>query len=132
MGVAATMQEWWSNRKAMQAYVALTREEREALARDAGVPEDRLHDIVCRGPRAGQGLDRLLRMIDLDPAQVTRCYPDVMRDLQVTCSTCALARKCRRDLDRGMSRLVLRTYCPNAGTIKSLGGRASGQRQARI
>jgi hypothetical protein len=132
MGFAAAMQEWWSDRKAVQAYGALTREEREALARDAGMPEDRLNQIVSRGTRAGQGLDRLLRMTDLEPAEVTRCHPDVMRDLQVTCSTCALARKCRRDLDRGMSRLALRAYCPNAATIAALRGRASGQRRARI
>jgi hypothetical protein len=121
MDVASAFVEWWSDLRAARSYAALPLSEREALARDAGVTEDTLGRIVGRG--AGAELGRLLEAVYLDAAELRRKHPDVMRDMQVACSMCPVAGRCRSDLERGVSRLTFHNYCPNTETIAALEGR---------
>jgi hypothetical protein len=122
MGVAA-LGRWWSDWNAARAYHALGSDLKESLARDAGIPLDMLSRIASRGKSAGQELPRLLRALDLQPGDVRQRHPDVVRDMQAVCSTCAVVRRCRRDLARQVSRATFQTYCPNAQTIAALGER---------
>jgi hypothetical protein len=123
MGISAILQSWWSDWNASREYEALGPAGRRALARDAGVATDVLDRIFSRRRSAGQELPRLLRTLDLQPGEVRQRHPDVVRDMQAVCSTCAVARRCRRDLARHVSRATFETYCPNAQTIAALGGR---------
>ena len=116
----AAVQRWWSNRKELQAFDALGSEGRAALARDCGLAEDTLARIVLRGAHAGEELARVLPAAGLDSANIRRTRPDVMRDMEVTCSACAAAKKCQTDLKRGVAWARRREYCPNAHTIASL------------
>ena len=123
MGVAATILGWWSDQRAARSYAALPSTEREALARDAGVSEDTLGWIVGRGSGAGAELGRLLEAVSLDAEELRRRHPEVMRDMQVTCVMCKVARRCRSDLRRGVSRKTFHQFCPNAETVAALAGR---------
>ena len=131
MGMAAKVQGWWSDYRVARAYEALQREEREALARDAGIPQETLARLVSRGAAAGTELPRLLEALHLDPETLRRKHPDVMRDLQITCSTCAATKECRRDLGQGIARLTFHQYCPNADTLAALESRPHGGTAAR-
>jgi hypothetical protein len=125
MGIVAAVQEWWSDRRAARAYEALGPTERGALARDVGAPEDILERIISRGSKAGEELPRLLQALHLDPETLQRTRPDVMRDMQITCSGCTVAKQCRRDLRQDVSRLTFHHYCPNTETIASVDWRIS-------
>jgi hypothetical protein len=120
MGVASAIERWRNDRAAARAYEKLGVEEREALARDLGLSEERLGRVVARGSRAGEELTRLLDAVDLDMGDIGRHDPDLLRDLQVTCSTCSVVKGCRRDLDAGVGHLVYQSYCPNAETVAEL------------
>jgi hypothetical protein len=116
----------WSNRKPSREYASLDAETREALARDVRVPRRTLDAMVAAGRRPSLALPRILRAAGLDAAELEQVYPSVVRDMQVTCSTCAAERLCRRDLSDDVARTAVPAYCPNAHTIAALRGRAPG------
>jgi hypothetical protein len=121
MDVAARLRQWQADWAAARKFDRLGADERDALARDLGLPEDTLERMVSRGSGAGAELPRLLHALDLDADQIGRAEPDVLRDLQVTCSQCADVKECRRDLDRGVAGQTFQRYCPNAQTLTALG-----------
>lgn len=122
MGLAATIRQWRSNRARAHEFDALGPDQRNALARDIGIPEDVMVHIMARGARAGEELPRLMRSLALDAKWIRHWQPALVRDMSVTCSGCAVADRCRRDLDRGQAHLTYRGYCPNAETLRELRG----------
>jgi hypothetical protein len=122
MGLVATMRQWRSNRTLAHELDALGPDQREALARDIGVPEDVVVRLVARGAQAGAELPRLMGVLALDPERIRHERAALMRDMSVTCSECAAVARCRRDLGRGQASLTYRGYCPNAETLRELRG----------
>jgi hypothetical protein len=120
MGLAGTLRGWWSDRKAVREYGGLDRQDRVALARDTGLPEDTLERSVTNGTGRPLKLPRLLDALGVNAAEVKREHPGVMRDLEATCSGCCEQSKCRRDLDAGRAAGSYEAYCPNAVTIDAL------------
>jgi hypothetical protein len=120
MGLTATIRQWQSSWARAHEFDALGPDQREALARDIGVPEDVMVRLVARGPQSGAELPRLMQALSLDPDRVRRTHPALMRDMSVTCSGCAVAARCRRHLDQGHARLLHGLYCPNAETLREL------------
>lgn len=122
MGLAATIRQWRSNRARAHEFAALGPDQRQALARDIGLPEDVMVRLAARDARAGAELPRLMEVLALDPKWIRHWQAALMRDMSVTCSECAVAARCRRDLDRGQASLTYRAYCPNAETLRELRG----------
>ena len=122
MGLAATIRQWRSNRAQAHELDALGADQREALARDIGVPEDVVARLVARGAQGGAELPRLMRALSLDPEGIRHEQAALMRDMSVTCLECAVVARCRRDLDCGQASLTYRGYCPNAETLHDLRG----------
>ena len=122
MGLAATIRQWRLNRVRAQEFDALGPDQREALARDIGVPEDVVVRLVARGAQGGAELPRLMRTLSLDPESIRHEQPALMRDMSVTCSECAVIARCRRDLECAQASLTYRGYCPNAETLRELRG----------
>ena len=60
MGLAATIRQWRLNRARTHEFDALGPDQRQALARDIGLPEDVMVRLVARGARAGAELPRLM------------------------------------------------------------------------
>ena len=117
MDVIANLQRWWADQKDRSAFEDLGHEAQEALSRDIGLSLPVLERIVARGSRAGAELPLLLRALDLDPDALGHSSPEVMRQMLATCSACASAKECRRDLEHAVARLTYQAYCPNAETI---------------
>jgi hypothetical protein len=120
MGLAATIRQWRSNWARAHELDALGTDQREALARDLGIPEDVLSDLVAWGPEAGAELPCLMEALSLDVARIGRTQAALMQDMRVTCSRCSSATRCRRHLDQGHARLLYGLYCPNAETLREL------------
>lgn len=119
MGLMTTIAHWRSGREAGHELTSLDPDGLGALARDVGLSTDQLTRLLARGAGGGEELQRLLQAAGLVPERIRRTRPDVMRDMSIVCSGCQVARRCRRDLDRGWAPLVQR-YCPNAETIRAL------------
>ncbi len=119
MGLMTTITRWRSDRKAGHELTSLDADELGALARDVGLSPDLLTRLTARGAGGGGELPRLLRAGGIVPERIGRTHPDVMRDMSIVCAGCLVARRCRRDLDRGWAPVVQR-YCPNTETIKAL------------
>jgi hypothetical protein len=122
MGLATMIRQWHSNRARAHELDALGPDQREALARDIGVAEDVVLRLAARGAQAGTELPRLMQALALDPEGIRHERAALMRDMSVTCSECAVAARCRRDLDQGQASLTYRGYCPNAETLRELRG----------
>ena len=71
MGLAATIRQWRSNRIRAHEFDALGPDQREALARDIGVPEDVVIRLVARGAQERRGA----AAVDADPLSRPRKYP---------------------------------------------------------
>jgi hypothetical protein len=60
--------------------------------------------------------------LTLDAERIGRAQAGLMRNMSVTCSDCAVASRCRRDLDLGRASSTYPGYCPNAETLRELRG----------
>jgi len=120
MGLVATIRLWQTRWAGAHEFDALESDQREALARDIGIPEDVLSDLAARGAEAGSELPRLMDALSLDVARIGRTQVALIRDMSVTCSRCPVAARCRRHLDQGHARLLYGLYCPNAQALREL------------
>jgi hypothetical protein len=122
VGIADGLKRWWSDRAAALEVDALGAEMRRSLAQDVGTTEKTLTEIVARGSQAGAELRRLLEAVRLNPDELSRAHPSAMRQMQITCSSCAVSGACRRSLEAGEARRTFRLYCPNTYAIAALQG----------
>lgn len=120
MGMAAAIQRRLRAWPEAGDFGALVPTLRDGIARDARIPTGTLDRIMEGGAASGDELPRLLTAVGLEPLAVRRAQPAVLRDMQVVCSGCSEAARCRRLLDRGVARAVFGSYCPNAPTIEAL------------
>jgi hypothetical protein len=97
-------------------------EEREALARDVGLPAQMLPSLIARGPDAAAELPRLMEALSLDVDRVRQVHAALMRDMSIVCSGCTAAVRCRSDLNYGQAASRYAGYCPNAETLQELKG----------
>ena len=120
MHIVTLFKQWWSDAAHTQRYASLSSFERDALARDVGLPEGTLHRIVNRGSRAGEELGRMLRALSLNPEHVAEQNARVLREMSITCTTCEAKKECRRDLASGTAAQSFQRYCPNAPVLAEL------------
>ncbi len=90
------------------------------LARDNGVTEVDFHDLATRQDTNVELLLRQLAQAGINPEQLVHTNASVMRDMELICSGCSVARRCRRALDRQGAAPHYAQYCPNAHTIDAL------------
>ena len=122
MNLGNTVRQWQMRWAQVRELEALGREQREALARDIGIPPEMLPVLVARGPDAAAELPRLMQALSLDADEIRKIHAALMRDMSLTCSGCTAAVRCRDDLDAGRSPARFGAYCPNAETLTDLSG----------
>ena len=120
MTLATVIKQWQMGRIQAREFEALGTEERKALARDIGIPDGILADLINRGPQSGVELPRLMTALSIDVEEARRRHSGLMRDMSVVCSECREASRCRRDLASGQARESFADYCPNAETLQEL------------
>ena len=87
--------------------------------------------LVDRGPHAADELPKLLKALGIEEADLARTEPLVVRDMERVCALCHHKRQCDREVAAGTSAEQYTGYCPNAGTIDSLGVDSVGQARAK-
>lgn len=123
MGLASTIRQWRADWARAHELDGLDGEQRDALARDIGIPEDVLVDLAARSADAGAELPRLMDALSLDAVEVRRTQAALMREMSITCSRCDSVSRCRRDLEDGRASFAYEEYCPNAEPLQELQGR---------
>ena len=94
--------------------------ERAHIAHDVGVSSADLRILAGKWPHSADLLLRRMEESKLDAAEIKQVEPQVIRDLQRTCSFCMSKRKCTHDLASNPSDPAWETYCPNATTLNAL------------
>jgi len=120
MRLGETLRHWQASWAQAREFDSLDREQREALARDMGVPVQILPVLAARGPNAAAELPRLMEALTLKPEQVRQIHAALMRDMSLTCSGCEAGVRCREDLERGAASAQYSEYCPNAEVLQEL------------
>ncbi|MBA1157647.1 DUF6455 family protein [Microvirga mediterraneensis] len=123
MDLGTAIRRWKANWMRVHEFEALDREQREAIARDIGVPPEMLPILAARSPEAGQELPRLMNALALDEGHIRHIHAALMRDMSLTCSGCTAAVRCRDDLSRGQASAQYGEYCPNAEALQELQGK---------
>jgi hypothetical protein len=113
-------QDWIKRRQTMAELDYCGPSERAHIAHDVGVSSVDLCILAGKWPNSADPLRRRMAEIKLDAADVKHVEPQVIRDLQRTCSFCMSKRKCEHDLATNPSDPVWQDYCPNATTLQAL------------
>jgi len=90
------------------------------IANDLGVSVSDLRGLAAKGPGAADTLQKMLFALSVDPQDVAKTDPAVMRDLQRLCVVCGQKRRCQHELARGTAADHFREFCPNAYTLDAL------------
>jgi hypothetical protein len=90
------------------------------IAHDIGLPSHELRALAGKWPDSADQLSHRLRVLGLDGAAISTTEPQVLHDLQRTCSMCDSKGRCVRDLDRDENDPRWRSYCPNVATLDAL------------
>lgn len=116
--------DWWIATRERWARMAelnaLPHDELERVAADFGVSTAELLEASSR-PDGTEGLlERRLAALDLTQEEIWKLSPMLLRDLQRTCSGCAERRRCKEDMEESALAPGWESYCPNAGTLRTL------------
>lgn len=96
------------------------------IAADIGVPPAELRALAAKGPDAANLLEKMLIKLCVDPAQLAKSNPAVMRDLQRLCVACGQKERCLHELKEGTAAEHYREFCPNAFTLDALFKQSAG------
>jgi hypothetical protein len=90
------------------------------IAKDLGLSVSDLRGLAAKGPGAADTLQKMLLALCVDPQDVAKADPAVMRDLQRLCMVCGQKGRCQHELARGTAADHFREFCPNAYTLDAL------------
>jgi hypothetical protein len=109
--------DWLKHRQEMREL----RDDFVRIARDLCVSPAELDAVVRQGPHASDELPRLLKVLGIDQATLSRTQPVLQRDMVRVCAACQQKALCNHDLDAGTLAQRYEDYCPNAPAIDELG-----------
>ena len=116
--------EWWSGvRERWTRYAELSHlpaAELDRVAADFGVTAGELIAASTRSCNTQGLLERRLAALGLDPEEIRRLSPLLLRDLQRTCATCEERPRCKDDMKVSALAPGWESYCPNSGTLRTL------------
>jgi len=90
------------------------------LAADIGITAKQLRAIAPSVVDHGWQMDAMMRARGLDPSTVRQMFAPLVRDMEVLCTQCRSAGRCRNALARGTAAQEMDAFCLNAGTIEQL------------
>ena len=113
--------DWLNHRQEMREMREMDSGDFARIARDLCVSPAELDEVVRRGPHASDELPRLLKVLGIDEATLSRTQPVLQRDMLRVCASCQQKALCNHDLDDGILAQRYEEYCPNAPAIEELG-----------
>ena len=112
--------DWLKHRQEMRELRDMNSGEFARIARDLCVSPAELDAVVRKGPHASDELPRLLKVLGIDEATLSRTQPVLQRDMVRVCAACQQKALCNHDLDSGTLAQRYDEYCPNAPAIDEL------------
>lgn len=116
--------DWWNATRDRWAGMAQLRampaDELERVAADFGMSSAELLEASERPGGTLELLERRLAGLHLDPEEIWKLSPMLLRDLQRTCSKCSERSRCRSDMAVSPLAPGWESYCPNSGTLRTL------------
>ena len=120
-GLIGQVAQWIATRARASAEMArLAGGDIGGMARDLGVSEADLRDVLPRGADNTKLMEAMMRARGLDPEQTAHLSAAVMRDLELTCTRCGAVTRCRRELAAGTADAHCHEFCGNADTLDAL------------
>ncbi len=98
----------------------LNREEFEQIARDLNLSTAELDALSRKGNSSGDLLEKRLAAFGLSQDQVRNRHPEVLRDLQRVCGSCASTSRCASEFKQPNPAADRSDYCPNTQTLQAL------------
>jgi hypothetical protein len=123
--------DWLKHRQEMRELLDMNSRDYVRIAQDLCIAPAELDVVVRRGAHASDELPRLLKVLGIDAATVSRTQPVLQRDMVRVCAACQQKALCNHDLDSGTLAQRYDEYCPNAPTIDELGSETLIIRQLR-
>ena len=116
----ALFRDWRVRHILRRSLQALSAGECDRILRETGLGAADLN--VCLHTVFGSEdlLSRLMTAIGLDPDRIRAASPETMRDLERTCMTCPIKRRCRKSLGRDEAAASYDDFCPNAPLLRHL------------
>jgi hypothetical protein len=113
--------DWLKHQREMRELRNMNSGDFARIARDLCVSPAELDAVVRQGPHASDELPRLLKVLGIDEAILSRTQPVLQRDMVRVCSACQKKALCNHDLESGTLAQRYDEYCPNAPAIDELG-----------
>ena len=112
--------DWLKHQREMRELRDMNSGDFARIARDLCVSPAELDAVVRQGPHASDELPRLLKVLGIDEATLSRTQPVLQRDMVRVCVACQQKALCNHDLDSGTLAQRYDEYCPNAPAIDEL------------
>lgn len=109
--------DWLKHRQEIREMREMDGGDFARIARDLCVGPAELDEVVRRGPHASDQLPRLLKVLGIDEATLSRTQPVLQRDMVRVCASCQQKALCNHDLNAGTLAQRYEEYCPNAPAI---------------
>jgi len=112
--------DWLQHQREMREIHDMNGSDFVRIAQDLCVSPAELDAVVRQGPHASDELQRLLKVLGIDEATLSRVQPVLQRDMVRVCSACRQKALCNHDLDSGTLAQRYNEYCPNAPAVDEL------------
>jgi hypothetical protein len=90
------------------------------IAGDIGISSDDLVRLARQPDGAALLIEKRLAMLNLDPEEIRKLSPLLLRDLYRTCALCTEKARCADDMAEALLDPGWKSYCPNSETLRSL------------
>lgn len=116
--------DWWDQSRTRWAQLrnvdALSADDIASMAEDLGLASEEFLRIA-RGSEGLTGLlERRLAALHLDAEDIRKLSPLLLGDLRLNCARCPDKERCRDDMAEDPNAPDWESYCPNAGTLRTL------------
>ncbi len=122
--VAVRLFEWWHEARDRWARLhdidRWGADEIAQVADDVGLPDVELLRVAREANGTPELLARRLRALNLDPEEIRALSPLLLADLKRTCANCTEKQRCADDMAENPNPPGWESYCPNAGTLRTL------------
>jgi uncharacterized protein YjiS (DUF1127 family) len=118
------LMDWWHEARQRWARLheldQLDAGELSHLAEDVGVSPDDLVRLARQPDAPALLIEKRLAMLSLDPEEIRKLSPLLLRDLYRTCALCSEKARCADDMAEAPLDPGWKSYCPNSGTLRTL------------
>jgi hypothetical protein len=120
----ARVLNWWDDARKhwtrLHELDQLDPAERNRIAADVGLSSSELTRLAAQPDCVPLLIEKRLAALNLDPEEIRKLSPLILRDLQRTCALCAEKGRCADDMAADPLASGWESYCPNSGTLRSL------------